>query len=156
MRKCTAISAGRYVDFWGHAFTDARYAHRRVSYSDRKEFVEKSVEFMFARLQPSVDAFRRGISAVFDGCEGGYLQGRDLMEMVVGVGDVDVEELQKATQYEGYECDDQVIVWFWEILKEMKTSQRIAFLQFGDRAVAAANIFVPGAVDGRRFDRSMT
>lgn len=25
-----------------------------------------------------------------------------------------------------------------------------------DRAVAAANIFVPGAVDGRRFDRSMT
>ena len=119
-----------YVDFWGHAFTDARYAHRRVSYSDRKEFVEKSVEFMFARLQPSVDAFRRGISPVFDGCEGGYLQGRDLMEMVVGVGDVDVEELQKATQYEGYECDDQVIVWFWEILKEMKTSQRIAFLQF--------------------------
>lgn len=64
------------------------------------------------------------------GAEGGYLQGRDLMEMVVGVGDVDVEELQKATQYEGYECDDQVIVWFWEILKEMKTSQRIAFLQF--------------------------
>ena len=108
-----------YVDFWGHAFTDARYAHRRVSYSDRKEFVEKSVEFMFARLQPSVDAFRRGISPVFDGCEGGYLQGRDLMEMVVGVGDVDVEELQKATQYEGYECDDQVIVWFWEILKEI-------------------------------------
>lgn len=119
-----------YVDFWGHAFTDAHYAHRRVSYSDRKEFVEKSVEFMFARLQPSVDAFRRGINAVFDGCEGEYLQGRDLMEMVVGVGDVDVEELQKATQYEGYECDDQVIVWFWEILKEIKTSQRIAFLQF--------------------------
>lgn len=77
------------------------------------------------------------------------------MEMVVGVGDVDVEELQKATQYEGYECDDQVIVWFWEILKEMKTSQRSPSCVC-DRAVAAANIFVPGAVDGRRFDRSMT
>ena len=143
------------MDFWGHAFTDARYAHRRVSYSDRKEFVEKSVEFMFARLQPSVDAFRRGISPVFDGCEGGYLQGRDLMEMVVGVGDVDVEELQKATQYEGYECDDQVIVWFWDPEGDEDVTAD-CLLAVCDRAVAAANIFVPGAVDGRRFDRSMT
>ena len=119
-----------YVDFWGHTFTDSRRSRRLVSYSERKEFVEKSVEFLFAQLQPSVDAFRRGLNAVFDGCEGGYLEGRDLMEMVVGVGDVDVEELRKATQYEGYEFDDQAIMWFWEILKEMKTSQRIAFLQF--------------------------
>ena len=119
-----------YVDLWGHTFSDPRYSRRIVSYSERKEFVEKSVEFLFARLQPSVDAFRCGLNTVFDACEGGYLQGRDLMEMVVGVGDVDVEELQKATQYEGYEFDDQAIVWFWEILREMKTSQRIAFLQF--------------------------
>lgn len=30
----------------------------------------------------------------------------------------------------GFESDDQVIVWFWEILTEMTVSQRISFLQF--------------------------
>ena len=102
----------------------------RVLYEQRQEYVEWCIKAVFARFDGPVSAFREGLSDVFDGCESGYLGGRDLMEMVVGVGDIDVQELQKMTQYEGFESDDQVIVWFWEILTEMTVSQRISFLQF--------------------------
>lgn len=102
----------------------------KVTYEQRQEYVNWCIQTVFARLEGTVSSFRRGLSAVFDGCESGYLGGHDLMEMVVGVGDINVQELQKLTQYEGYEPDDQVIIWFWEMLNEMTVSQRIAFLQF--------------------------
>ena len=58
------------------------------------------------------------------------LTGKDLMEIVVGAGDVKVDELKRITQYEGFDTDEPVVGWFWEILTEMSASQRIAFLQF--------------------------
>ena len=58
------------------------------------------------------------------------LTGKDLMDIVVGAGDVKVDELKRITQYEGFDTDEPVISWFWEILTEMTASQRIAFLQF--------------------------
>ena len=102
----------------------------RVLYDQRESYVDWCIDMIFSQFNTQVSAFRTGLSDVFDGCESGYLDGRDLMEMVVGVGDVDVEELKKMTQYDGFEADDQVIVWFWEMLNEMSVSQRIAFLQF--------------------------
>lgn len=67
---------------------------------------------------------------VFDGPICGMVKAEELMEMVVGVGDVNVEELRRMTKYEGFEETDKEIEWFLEDFDTMTVVQRVAFLQF--------------------------
>ena len=76
------------------------------------------------------EAFRRGFDEVIGGVLHGILRGEEYMELIVGIGDVDVSELRKMTKYEGFEADDREIEWFWRILSEFSRSQRVQFLQF--------------------------
>jgi len=41
-----------------------------------------------------------------------------------------VVDLRENTEYHGFEPNDQVIRWFWEVLEEMDQMQRANFLQF--------------------------
>ena len=50
---------------------------------------------------------------------------------ICGNGDIDVELLRRVVEYEGYnEQLPKEITFFWEVLREMTTTERKLFLQF--------------------------
>ena len=57
-------------------------------------------------------------------------EARDVMEMIAGSEDVDVDDWMKETVYEGYERDSEQVGWFWEVVREMSHQHRRALLKF--------------------------
>jgi len=56
--------------------------------------------------------------------------GEQLRDIICGNPDIDVELLRRVVEYEGYQETDMVVAYFWEVLREMTTSERKLFLQF--------------------------
>jgi E3 ubiquitin-protein ligase HUWE1 len=62
----------------------------------------------------------------------------ELELLICGLPDVDIEELRSTTEYRQYRENDQVIVWFWDVLRSFNRENRALFLQFG---IIFTNIF---------------
>lgn len=101
-----------------------------MTFAQRREYCDWVVESLFARQRQVAAWVRRGLAAVFDGVACGFLRGEELMRLVVGVGEVNIEELRSITKYDGFEAQEEVVEWFWEVLEEMSPAQRTSFLQF--------------------------
>jgi hypothetical protein len=56
--------------------------------------------------------------------------GEQLRDILCGNPDIDVELLRRVVEYEGYTESDAIISYFWDVLREMTTSERKLFLQF--------------------------
>ena len=77
-----------------------------------------------------LNSFAEGLSSVMPVELLSIFTGEQLRDIMCGNPDIDVEMLRRVTEYEGYNNDDSVISHFWEVLREMTTSERKLFLQF--------------------------
>jgi E3 ubiquitin-protein ligase HUWE1 len=50
--------------------------------------------------------------------------------LISGLPDIDIHDLKKNTEYNGYRPADKEIGWFWNILFSLTRSEKAAFLQF--------------------------
>ena len=50
--------------------------------------------------------------------------------LISGTPDIDVDEWRAATDYNGYQSSDSVIVWFWRALKSFNRDERAKVLSF--------------------------
>lgn len=55
---------------------------------------------------------------------------KELELVISGMPDIDISDLKKNTEYQGYRPGDKEIVWFWNILFSLSKSDKAAFLQF--------------------------
>lgn len=101
-----------------------------MRFEERREYCDWIVVSLFAEQRRRAEWMRRGIATVFDGVECGFLRGEELMRLVVGVDEVNIQELRSITKYDGFEAQEDEIRWFWEVLEEMSPAQRTSFLQF--------------------------
>ena len=85
---------------------------------------------LLATQRRLLNSFAEGISSVLPIELLSLFTGEQLRDIMCGNPDVDVEMLRRVTEYEGYKNDDEVISYFWEVLREMTTSERKLFLQF--------------------------
>lgn len=92
-----------------------------------KDYVE--IPFLVQQKR-MLDAFAEGISTVMPLEVFSIFTGSELRDFYCGNSDIDVDLLQKIVEYEGYKEDDQIIQYFWEVLKEMTSAERKLFLQF--------------------------
>ena len=77
-----------------------------------------------------LNSFTEGLSCVMPVELLSMFTGNELRDIICGNPDIDVELLRKVVEYEGYNDEDKVINYFWEVLREMTTSERKVFLQF--------------------------
>lgn len=77
-----------------------------------------------------LNSFAEGLSCVLPVELLSMFTGDQLRDIMCGNPDIDVELLRRVVEYEGYHENDKVVNLFWEVLREMTTSQRKAFLQF--------------------------
>jgi len=60
------------------------------------------------------------------------------------MSDIDVDDWTKYTDYRGYEMNDDVIQWFWQIIRSWPTERKSRLLQF---ATGTSRIPVNGFKD---------
>lgn len=77
-----------------------------------------------------LNSFAEGMSSVLPVELLSMFTGEQLRDIVCGNPDIDVELLRRVVEYEGYDETDTVIGFFWDVLREMTTSERKLFLQF--------------------------
>ena len=77
-----------------------------------------------------LNSFAEGLSSVLPVELLSMFTGEQLRDIVCGNADIDVELLHRVVEYEGYSESDEVIFYFWEVLREMTTTERKLFLQF--------------------------
>lgn len=85
---------------------------------------------LMMQQQRMLNSFAEGISSVMPLEIFSIFSGSELRDVYCGDSDIDVDLLQKIVEYEGYNKDDTVIQYFWEVLREMSSEERKLFLQF--------------------------
>lgn len=80
--------------------------------------------------QRMLNSFAEGISSVIPTEIFSIFTGIEVRDKICGNPEIDVGLLQRVVECEGYEPDDAVITYFWEVLREMSNRERKLFLQF--------------------------
>jgi E3 ubiquitin-protein ligase NEDD4 len=69
---------------------------------------------------------------------------RELELLIGGISEIDVDDWFKFTDYRGYETTDQVIQWFWQLIRTWPAEKKARLLQF---ATGTSSIPVNGFKD---------
>lgn len=107
-----------------------------VTEENKEEFVRLMMHrILISGISRQVECFRRGVLRVVP--EDIVKKIAELMSvkeielMVCGIEDVDVDDWEKHTQYEnGFAHDHQVVLWFWEVVRDMTLPTRASLLSF--------------------------
>jgi len=88
-----------------------------------------TTEFL-ACQQHFFNAFADGLSSVLPVEVFSIFTAFELRDYFCGNQEIDVELLRSVVDYEGYDGDEEVIQYFWEVLREFTTEEKKLFLQF--------------------------
>lgn len=102
----------------------------KAAKEDRHQSTFSSSEQLLATQRRLLNAFAEGMSSVLPVELLSMFTGEQLRDIICGNPDIDVELLRRVVEYEGYNESDQVVSFFWEVLREMTTTERKMFLQF--------------------------
>lgn len=82
------------------------------------------------KTQSQFKAFMSGLNELIPPSLITNFSSSELQLLISGVKEINVEDWQEHTIYEGYSYDDPIVTWFWKIVREMNDEQRSKFLQF--------------------------
>lgn len=85
---------------------------------------------MTAAIKAQIDSFLQGFYDLVPPELISIFSPTELELLICGLPEVNIEELQMHTEYHQYKSTDEVIVWFWDTLKNFNREERAAFLQF--------------------------
>ena len=74
--------------------------------------------------------FAEGLSSVLPVEYFSLFTAEELRDFVCGKYELDIDLLKRVVEYEGYTENDDVITYFWSVLREMTHEERKLFLQF--------------------------
>ncbi|KAF7662154.1 hypothetical protein LDENG_00243780 [Lucifuga dentata] len=119
---------------WGgkSAELDCKEKGKRVTNSNKKEFVDAYVNYAFNKSVESVfEEFKRGFFKVCDMDVVEFFQPEELQTVMVGQEEYDWKVFKENTVYEGdYNDTHQNIVTFWKVFEKLTPDQKKGFLLF--------------------------
>ncbi|XP_039207010.1 E3 ubiquitin-protein ligase HACE1 isoform X3 [Crotalus tigris] len=103
-----------------------------VTQENKAEYVQLVTELRMTRaIQPQINAFLQGFHMFIPPSLVQLFDEYELELLLSGMPEIDVNDWIKNTEYtSGYERDDPVIQWFWEVVKELTQEERVLLLQF--------------------------
>ncbi|RLN93241.1 hypothetical protein BBJ28_00005902 [Nothophytophthora sp. Chile5] len=101
-----------------------------VTFSSRCEYADLVEQARLHESDGQVQAIFSGLAKVVPVKLLTCFSGSELELMVCGSPEVDVDLLEKCTEYSSCSPSDQHIVWFWNALRAFSHEERSAFLRF--------------------------
>ncbi|XP_060609077.1 E3 ubiquitin-protein ligase HACE1 [Anolis sagrei] len=103
-----------------------------VTQENKAEYVQLVTELRMTRaIQPQINAFLQGFHMFIPPPLIQLFDEYELELLLSGMPEIDVSDWIKNTEYtSGYEKDDPVIQWFWEVVEELSQEERVLLLQF--------------------------
>ena len=102
-----------------------------IDYENKNEYVELYVNWFFNEsIKNNYNSFEKGFYMIFDKKLSKILSPEELELIICGSQNLDFNELQKATKYEGYTKDSTTIKFLWEILLDFNEEEKKKFLIF--------------------------
>lgn len=105
-------------------------ASRPVTFASRGEYADLVEQYRLHEGDAAAALVRRGIAKVVPAKLLALFTGAELETMVCGTPEVDVDLLQRCTEYSGCNSTDTHVEWFWNVLRGFTQEERSAFLRF--------------------------
>lgn len=86
-------------------------------------------------IQSQTEAFNLGFQELIPQNLIKFFNYQEFELMLTGLSYIDIEDLQKNTEFQDYSPNSQLIKWFWELLESFSQTELTIFLQFvtGDK-----------------------
>ncbi|XP_048209719.1 E3 ubiquitin-protein ligase HACE1 isoform X2 [Perognathus longimembris pacificus] len=103
-----------------------------VTQNNKAEYVQLVTELRMTRaIQPQINAFLQGFHMFIPPSLIQLFDEYELELLLSGMPEIDVSDWIKNTEYtSGYEREDPVIQWFWEVVEDITQEERVLLLQF--------------------------
>uniref|UniRef100_A0A8D0UMB8 E3 ubiquitin-protein ligase HACE1 n=1 Tax=Sus scrofa TaxID=9823 RepID=A0A8D0UMB8_PIG len=103
-----------------------------VTQNNKAEYVQLVTELRMTRaIQPQINAFLQGFHMFIPPSLIQLFDEYELELLLSGMPEIDVSDWIKNTEYtSGYEREDPVIQWFWEVVEDITPEERVLLLQF--------------------------
>ncbi|KAK7909689.1 hypothetical protein WMY93_014373 [Mugilogobius chulae] len=96
------------------------------------EYVQLVTELRMTRaIQPQINAFLQGFHTFIPPSLIQLFDEYELELLLSGMPEIDVQDWYKNTEYtSGYDQQEPVIQWFWEVVNSLTQEERVLLLQF--------------------------
>ncbi|RXK40463.1 E3 ubiquitin-protein ligase NEDD4 [Tremella mesenterica] len=102
-----------------------------VTEENKKEYVDLVTEYRISRrVAEQFEAFMSGFNELIPQELINVFDERELELLIGGMSEIDVDDWQKHTDYRGYNPSDEVVEWFWKIVKAWPAERKSRLLQF--------------------------
>ncbi|XP_005987770.1 probable E3 ubiquitin-protein ligase HERC1 isoform X3 [Latimeria chalumnae] len=101
-----------------------------LTFSNRKEYVERAIEYRLHEMDRQVAAVREGMSWIIPVPLMSLLTAKQLEQMVCGMAEISVDVLKKVVRYREVDEQHQLVQWFWQTLEEFSNEERVLFMRF--------------------------
>ncbi|WWD16351.1 hypothetical protein CI109_100777 [Kwoniella shandongensis] len=102
-----------------------------VTELNKKDYVDLVTEYRISRrVSEQFDAFMSGFNELIPQELINVFDERELELLIGGMSEIDVDDWQKHTDYRGYNPSDEVVEWFWKIVKAWPAERKSRLLQF--------------------------
>ncbi|XP_034385564.1 probable E3 ubiquitin-protein ligase HERC1 isoform X2 [Cyclopterus lumpus] len=101
-----------------------------LSFSNRKEYVERAIEYRLHEIDRQVAAVREGMSWIVPVPLLSLLTAKQLEQMVCGMPEICCDVLKKVVRYREVDEQHSLVQWFWQTLEEFSNEERVLFMRF--------------------------
>ncbi|KAK4052965.1 hypothetical protein OIO90_004089 [Microbotryomycetes sp. JL221] len=106
-------------------------ANIAVTEENKLEYIKLLCEQRLkGRIVHQVEAFKKGLHEIVKPEALAIFDERELELLIGGLSDIDIEDWMKYTDYRGYTQSDNVVKWFWQLVKSWDAERRARLLQF--------------------------
>ncbi|XP_026140486.1 E3 ubiquitin-protein ligase HACE1 isoform X2 [Carassius auratus] len=104
----------------------------QVTQDNKEEYVQLVTELRMTRaIQPQINAFLQGFHTFIPPSLIQLFDEYELELLLSGMPEIDVMDWKKNTEYtSGYDLQEPVIQWFWEVVENLTQEERVLLLQF--------------------------
>ncbi|XP_030637843.1 E3 ubiquitin-protein ligase HACE1 isoform X2 [Chanos chanos] len=104
----------------------------QVTQENKAEYVQLVTELRMTRaIQPQINAFLQGFHTFIPPSLIQLFDEYELELLLSGMPEIDVMDWKRNTEYtSGYDLQEPVIQWFWEVVESLTQEERVLLLQF--------------------------
>lgn len=102
-----------------------------VTEQNKEEYVRKICQHrMTTAIQSQIKAYLDGFYELVSPELIAVFTPRELELLISGLPEIDLTDLKKNTDYQGWKATDKEIEWFWSVLFSLSRNEKASFLQF--------------------------